>query len=171
VPAPVSARASTPLARATPIFTATPSDNADPVSFVTDPNGNPFGYGVVARGGTAMQATRPVASVPARPAAPPPEISTAHSDWTRAPRLDESDPCSGFFPRNAVADVGRVALVVVIDPGGRVTSTAIADESPPGDGFGQAARACLATKILTPALDRDGRPTHATATVRIRFSR
>jgi TonB family protein len=119
-----------------------------------------------------MQAsTRPVASVSARPAAPRPEISTARSDWTRAPRLDEPDPCSGFFPRHAVADVGRVALVVVIDSGGRVASTSVADESPPGDGFGQAARTCLGTKIFKPALDRDGRPTGATATVRIRFSR
>lgn len=172
VSAPIPARASTTLTRAAPILTAAPSPDADPVSFVTDPSGNPFGYGVVVRGGAATQVSaRPGGSVPARQAAPPQEISTAHSDWTHAPRLDEPDPCSGFFPRHAVADVGRVALVVVIDPGGRVASTSVADESPPGDGFGQAARTCLGTKIFTPALDRDGRPTGATATVRIRFSR
>jgi TonB family protein len=146
------------------------------VSFVTDPNGTTFGYGVVARGGTAMQATAapavpPAPSSPRAQPQPPEPAAVPAARWTRAPRLDEADPCRGFFPRHAVADVGRVAVEVVIEPEGRVASATVADESPPGDGFGEAARACLRTKTFSPALGPDGLPVRAKATVRIRFSR
>jgi hypothetical protein len=175
VATPNPARASTAPSRAAPILTAAPSRDEDPVSFATDPGGNAFGYGVVARDGTAMQAAAaslpPSTGLPPRPAVSPAGASTVLSDWMRAPRLDDPDPCRGFFPRHAVADVGHAALVVVIDPAGRVASTSVAEESPLGDGFGEAARTCLRTKVFTPALGRDGQPTRATATVRIRFSR
>ena len=174
-PTPAAAKAVAPVARAAPLLTAAPSPDPSPVAFVTDPDGTTFGYGVVARGGTAEQGTAvpaaPSSAPVARPAPPPAETSTPPEDWTRPPRLDETDPCSGFFPRHAAADAGRVALVVVIEPGGRVASTSVSEESPPGDGFGEAARACLKTKVFSPALGLDGKPTRATATVRIRFSR
>ena len=121
-----------------------------------------------------MQAPAAQAALPdpsSRPVAAPLSTSTPASDWTRAPRLDDSDPCRGFFPRHAVADVGRVELVVVIDADGHAVSTAVTGESPVSDGFGDAARTCLRIKAFQPALGRDGRPTRATATVRIRFTR
>jgi outer membrane biosynthesis protein TonB len=174
--APAVARASpapAPAARAAPLLTAAPSPNADPVAFVTDPSGNAFGYGVVARGGTATQASAAPAGAPegpTRPIAAAP-VSTPPSDWTRGPRLDETDPCRGFFPRHAIADVGRAALVVIIEPDGHVASATVTEESPAGDGFGEAARTCLRTKAFAPALGRQGEPTRARATVHIRFSR
>jgi TonB family protein len=172
--APAAPRAAAPAAHAAAVLTAAPSAPDTPVSFVTDPSGASFGYGVVMRGGTAEQAS----SAPGVPPAPPPrtpsapvETSAPRSDWTRAPRLDEADPCSGFFPRHALADAGKVTLAVVIEPGGHVTSASVVEEAPPRDGFGEAARTCLRTKVFAPALGRDGRPVRATATVRIRFSR
>ena len=173
-PAPAPAHAPAPAARAAPLLTAAPSPNNDPVSFVTDPNGTTFGYGVVARGNTAMQGFAPTATAapaPPRPPPPAPEASTPPSDWTRAPKLEDADPCKGFFPRHAASDSGHVALVVVIDRTGHVASATVAEESPAGDGFGEAARTCLRWKVFTPALGREGEPVRATATVRIHFSR
>jgi hypothetical protein len=181
-PPPVAAPArplapAAPAARAAAILTAAPSAPDTPVTFVTDPNGASFGYGVVMRGGTATQASsapaspRPPSTPPSRTVSAPVETMVPPSDWTRAPRLDETDPCRGFFPRHAVADASRVTLAVVIEPGGQVRSASVVEEAPPGDGFGEAARTCLHTKVFAPALGRDGRPVRATATVRIRFSR
>ncbi len=171
-----AARASSPAARAANVLTAAPAADA-PVAFVTDSNGASFGYGVVMRGGTAEQASSPSGASPAPPA-PPPRAPPAPmdapappSDWTRAPSLDEADPCRGFFPRRAVADAGKVTLALLIERGGQVKSASVVEETPPGDGFGEAARTCLRTKVFTPALGRDGRPVRALASVRIRFSR
>jgi hypothetical protein len=175
--APAAPRVAAPAARAAAVLTAAPSAPDTPVSFVTDPSGASFGYGVVMRGGTAEQASSaPVVSrapPPRAPSVPLPPVETfaPPSDWTRAPRLDEVDPCGGFFPRHALADAGKVTLAVAIEPGGRVMSASVVEEAPPGDGFGEAARTCMHTKVFAPALGRDGRPVRAIATVRIRFSR
>jgi TonB family protein len=174
--APPTPHAPAPAARAAAVLTAAPSAPDTPVSFVTDPSGASFGYGVVMRGGTAEHTSAPgaspapVAPLPRTPYAPI-DTSEPPADWTRAPRLDEADPCGGFFPRHALADTGKVTLAVVVETGGQVTSASVVAESPAGDGFGEAGRRCLRTKVFAPALGRDGRPVRATATVRIRFSR
>jgi len=52
---------------------------------------------------------------------------------------------------------------------GRVESASI--ESDPGLGFGRAALECARAMQYAPALDRDGRPTRASASIRVRFWR
>jgi hypothetical protein len=44
-------------------------------------------------------------------------------------------------------------------------------ESPKGQGFGPAARTCLASKRFTSALTHDGRATRTSTKVNVRFSR
>src|SRR5262249_35794617 len=96
---------------------------------------------------------------------------TPSSDLTRQPRLDETDPCRGFFPRGASSDVAAVTLALVIEPGGEVRSATVLEEMPSGDGFGIAARSCLLVKRFAPGLGPNGRATRAATKVRIRFSR
>jgi protein TonB len=150
------------------------ADSADPVAFFSDPNGGAYGSGVVARGGQADHGTGPTlaASVPA------PTSGRGHADGvtpaanlSRAPSLDEADACRGFFPTEATVDSAKVDLVVVVQPGGRVSSATIARESPLGEGFGQAARACLLSKRFTAGADREGRAVTASAAVRVHFTR
>jgi outer membrane biosynthesis protein TonB len=148
------------------------------VDFVTDPDGKSFGSGVVARGGTLDRGTvatnvapsRPPAVVrgPARPGA---DAVTAPENLSRAARLDEPNPCAGFYPRSASADSGQVTLSLVVRPGGRLASAAVVSETPPGEGFGAAARACLADKTFAPALDRAGNAVTAALSLRVRFTR
>jgi TonB family protein len=67
--------------------------------------------------------------------------------------------------------VAKVDLVVVVQAEGRVTRVTIARESPAGEGFGQAARACLLSKRFTPGADRAGRAVAASTAVRVHFTR
>ena len=172
-PAPPRAEA----ARAGALLTAGDATDAnDPVSFVTDPNGTSYGHGVVARGGTLDHGTgakvAPVVSV-VLPTAPRPfgdEITPA-ANLRRAPALEEADACRGFFPAGASVDMGSVDLHVVVQPTGRVLRVSVARESPEGQGFGAAARTCLASKSFSPGLGRDGSAVTSVAAVRVRFAR
>jgi TonB family protein len=162
-------------ARAGKVLTAGEADEAgDPVSFVSDPEGRTYGGGVVARGGVADRSTEAVR--PAPEPAPEPRSSqgdglTPASDLSRRPTLEGDDPCHGFFPSRADRDEGHVTLMVVVQPTGAVGSLAVLAETPRGEGFGEAARACLASRKFTPALDRGGRPTRTAMQVRIHFTR
>jgi TonB family protein len=156
-----------------------------PVRFVTDPDGGSYGSGVVARGGTA-DVGAPDAKVgglpdgtgtaPASPAktvataSPAPALATA-KDWSRAPRLGEADACKGWFPQGADEDAGEVVLQVIVKASGEVGGVTVVSESPRGQGFGAAAKSCLAAKRFEPALGKDGNAVAAAAPVRIRFSR
>ena len=95
----------------------------------------------------------------------------ASPNLSRAPSLDEPDACRGFFPAEAGFDSAKVDLVVVVQAGGRVTSATIVRESPAGEGFGAAARACLLSKRFTPGANRAGRAVTASAAVRVHFTR
>lgn len=149
------------------------------VDFTTDPHGASYGGGVVAVGGTAAFGAvgarvvpeggkTPTAPVSARPVG---DALTPASDLSRKPRLPGGDPCHGFFPRNAQDDVGDVAVMVTIGKSGRVSQTQLVSESPPGQGFGAAARTCLASQNFVPALDRAGNPAATAIRVNLRFSR
>lgn len=150
-----------------------------PVDFTTDPNGASYGGGVVAVGGTATfgaagaKVSPVVGSAPqARPTAGPVgDALTPASDLSRKPRLPGSDPCHGFFPGTANDDVGDVAVLVTIGKSGRVLQSQLVSESPRGQGFGAAARACLAGQTFVPALDRAGNSAATAVRVNIRFSR
>ena len=149
------------------------------VDFTNDPHGASYGGGVVAVGGTAafgaagarvapVGGKTPFAPASARPVG---DALTPVSDLSRKPRLPGGDPCHGFFPSAAQDDVGDVAVMVTIAKSGRVSQTQLVSESPRGQGFGAAARTCLASQAFVPALDRDGNPAATAIRVNLRFSR
>jgi len=149
------------------------ADSADPVAFFSDPNGGAYGSGVVAYGGRAAHGTGPAVG-PAVVQAPRQNTADAvmpAADLRHAPSLDDPDACRGFFPIEAAVDTAKVDLVVVVQPNGRVASVSIARESPAGEGFGAAARACLLSQRFTPGADRTGRAVTASAAVRLHFTR
>jgi hypothetical protein len=149
------------------------------VDFTNDPNAASFGGGVVAVGGTAafgaagaratsIGGTAPKAPVVARPVG---EALTPLADLSRKPQLPGSDPCRGFFPAGARDDVGDVAVLVTIGKSGHVTNTQLLSENPSLQGFGAAARTCLASRQFVPALDRAGNSAATAVRVNLRFSR
>jgi len=157
---------------------ATPAQRSDdPIDFTTDPNGASYGGGVVAVGGTAAvgaasaRATAAAGSAKAAPPRPVAEALTAASDLSRKPQLPGADPCRGFFPASARDDVGSVAVMVTIGRTGGVRSTQLLSETPIGQGFAAAARACLASQQFVPALDRAGNSAATAVRVNLRFSR
>jgi periplasmic protein TonB len=167
-------------ARAGALMTAkesAPSATKDElVDFVTDPAGSSYGSGVVARGGTADHGERGataagVGSAPVPVASPPRDGLVPASSLSRRASLRERDACAGFYPSEADADSGAVTVTVIVRPDGAVTSAAVVSESPAGQGFGKAARACLGSKRFEPALDRSGTPVLAATTVKLRFVR
>jgi len=163
-------------ARAGKVLTSGDAEEAgDPVSFVTDPEGRTYGGGVVARGGVADRSTDTVPAAPANgvegPRSPQGDALTPASDLSRRPRLEGDDPCRGFFPSRAERDEGHVTLAVVVQATGAVGSVSVLVESPSGEGFGDAARACLAAQRFVPALDRGGRAARTATQVRIHFTR
>lgn len=182
---PVAKRSAVPppqAARAGALMTAkesAPSAKKDDlVDFVTDPNGSTYGSGVVARGGTADHGAQGataagVGSAPVRPTAgPPPQDGLVPaSSLSRRASLNERDACAGFYPSEADADSGAVTLTVVVRADGAVSSSAVVSESPAGQGFGKAARACLQRKRFEPSLDRAGTPVAAATTIKLRFVR
>jgi protein TonB len=125
-----------------------PAHDDEPVTFAAEPT-----YGVR----------------PPKPTAQP--APAKNENLSRPARLDEADPCRGHFPTTARADGGTVTLAIAVDARGAVTSAAVVSESPAGEGFGAAARACLLEKRFSPARGGDGRATASSAGVRIHFSR
>jgi protein TonB len=159
---------------------AAPQQTSDePVDFISDPNGASYGGGVVAIGGRAdigKAGARPNAAargdvVEAGPKKPAGDGLVAASDLSRAPRLSERDPCRGFFPRSADSDAAQASVLVVIAKSGAVQSARVVGESPAGQGFGSAARACMLTKRFQPALDKSGQVAATSLRVNVRFSR
>ncbi|MFT3923726.1 MAG: TonB family protein [Myxococcales bacterium] len=179
-PRPVRARApSAPkeepkAASAAPLLTApeeTP-DSQEPVRFVTDPNGSAFGYGVVARGGTAKEGLGASTAKPAPVAAPVVDPNAPfRGELGRAPKLTMFDPCRGFFPERAQSDRGDAAVRVTVAADGSVRAVSVLAERPLSQGFGPAARACLLAARFEPALDTSGRAVVAVAPITVKFSR
>jgi len=157
---------------------AAPAQQAEEaVDFTTDPNGKSYGGGVVAVAGTAAfgvasaRVTRVAGNAPLAPARPVADALTPAADLSRKPQLPGSDPCHGFFPGGARDDVGSVAVMVTIGKSGRVLSTQLLSEAPAGQGFGGAARTCLASQCFVPAQDRAGNSAATAVRVNLRFSR
>jgi periplasmic protein TonB len=152
--------------------------NDELVEFVTDPAGVSYGSGVVARGGTADRGAHGAtaagvgtAPVRAAAAAPPSDGLVAPENLSRRATLNERDACAGFYPSEADADSGAVTLRVIVRADGTVTSSSVVSESPAGQGFGKAARACLQKKRFEPSLDRAGTPVAAATSLKLRFVR
>jgi protein TonB len=158
---------------------AAPPAAEEPVEFVTDPNGGSYQGSVVARGGTGSgePGARALVKGPAAPgirrAAPPRPKSdiTPPSDLSRRPTMLPGSGCGGYYPRQADADSAVVTVIAVVGASGSAERLSLSSESPSGQGFGGAARACLRQSRFSPALDKSGRPVKAVATVRVRFTR
>lgn len=183
-PTPRAAAAPPEPARAAALLTAkedpAPSPKADePVDFTNDPTLVGFGSGVVAVGGKAQNGVKGAQLSSASPSsgtrglAPRPagDALTPASDLSRKPGLAEANPCSGFFPSAAEDDVANAAVMVTIGKSGAVSNVQLLSESPANQGFGAAARTCMAAKRFSPGLDRDGKPTATAIRVNIRFTR
>jgi TonB family protein len=178
--APAASQQRSQAARAGALLTAkedhaaAPDDS--PVDFVTDPQGTSYGAGVVARGGAADFGVRGatasgVGQVPALLPVARDDGITPAANLSRAARLTEADACRGYYPSEASVDEATAVINVVVKANGDVASAAVVSESPQGQGFGRAARTCLATKRFAAAQDRRGQEVTARATIRVRFSR
>jgi hypothetical protein len=180
----VPAASPPPAARAANLVTAKEDVSSaqtpdEPVDFTTDPNGTSFGGGVVARGGTADFGVKGAVAGPARPGparAQPGATGNGNelvplANLSRKPSLGDSDPCRGFFPSSAQDDTASAGVFVVLSKAGKVTSASVVNESPAGQGFGAAARACMLSKSFVPALDRSGNPAATSLRVNVRFRR
>jgi hypothetical protein len=149
-----------------------------PVDFVTDPNGQSYGGGVVAVGGkaeiglaTAQAKGTGTSERHTQNTVGAGDGLTPLADLSQKPRLEEADPCRGYFPSNALDDVAQVSLRIIVGKTGRVSSVTLLSETPLSQGFGAAARACILTKQFTAALDRSGMPAATTTRINVRFSR
>jgi len=160
-------------ARAGALLTAqeTPDVKDDePVRFVSDPNGRGYGTGIVARGGTAEHGE----GTTLRPEPPPRAASgfrITPADQLRRQPLLLGDGCRGFFPNHARPDQGLVSVIATVQSSGALAKLDVESESPSGEGFAQAARACLAKRKFVPALDEHGEPTGARTRINLRFTR
>lgn len=179
-PKPAEAAAPPPAAKAGAVLTAAadapePEPAAEPFDFTSDPSSTVYGAGVVAVGGSATFGARgaqaggrgsaPVTSAPVG------DGLTAATDLSEMPRLRDSDPCRGHFPRDAPSDVATATVRVVIGKRGKVTSASLVSEAPSGQGFGAAARTCMLGQVFDPALDREGRPAATALNVNVKFKR
>jgi outer membrane biosynthesis protein TonB len=157
----------------------TPSPAHDePVDFTNDPGALGFGSGVVAIGGKAdvgvkQAALSPTPGIGTSGAVKGPvgDALTPVSDLSRKPSLGENDPCRGYFPSGASDDVANASVMVTIGKSGAVSSVRLLAESPPKQGFGAAARTCMASKRFSPGLTHDGKPAATAIRVNIRFTR
>jgi protein TonB len=150
----------------------------EPVDFTNDPSALGFGSGIVALGGKAEVGVAhalpgPRASTGSGGTAPHPsgEALTPASDLSQKPSLGESDPCRGYFPATASDDVATAAVLVTIAKSGAVSGVQLLAESPPKQGFGAAAKTCMASKRFSPGLDRNGNTARTAIRVNVRFVR
>jgi protein TonB len=165
-------------AEAGKVLTTDPDPN-EPVDLTGDGfvsgTGDRFAGGVTAANGTSKGAVRDIRAKPegVGKAPPGPVSSAAGSNLTRAaaPMGGSWNDCG--FPAEADIegiDSAVVQLTVTVGPDGRAKSVTILRD--PGNGFGQATRACAFRKQFASALDRGGNPiTMSTAPFVVRFTR
>ncbi|MCP3144854.1 TonB family protein [Pyxidicoccus xibeiensis] len=142
---------------------------AEPLDFtgfdIATGNAPRYAGGVTASKGTSTQAVHGPADV----AGEAEGEGTSRARPVQLPARNWSCP----WPREADAlrvDEQTVVLRVVVDTGGRVTSSELVSD--PGHGFGAAALECARNARFDPALDRGGQPYVATSPpIRVRFKR
>lgn len=160
-------------ARAGALMTATETPEAkndEPVRFVSDPDGRGYGTGIVARGGSAEHGENStLRHVPPPRAASGFRITPA-DQLQRQPVL-LGDSCRGYFPDRARPDQGLVSIIATVQGSGAIARLEIESETPAGEGFAIAARACLARRRFVPALDEHGEATGARTRINLRFTR
>ncbi len=147
-----------------------------PADFTMVQGNDVYAGGITSSTGTA---TAPVTAQPRVAAAIGPatggggEGSGAPSapDLSKAARPVGSDwDCSSMFPSGANVDTATVVIIARVKRDGAPESITVVTD--PGQGFGNAARACAMRQRYAPAEDRDGRPVvSSTAPFRVRFTR
>ena len=85
--------------------------------------------------------------------------------------LATRDPCAGYFPGAAAAKRGQVQLAIDVDAEGHARAREILLESPRGQGFEGAAKACALQLHFAPALDAYGHPVSGRARIALRFEK
>lgn len=160
-----------------------PTGDKDVPTFVTDPNGQEYGSGVVAKGGTADVGKAGAAAsgvpngtgtgTPAKgpPAPPPAPTVVAAADLSRKPALPNANACQGYFPNDADDNEATVVVSVVVKADGSASSVSLVSEDPRGQGFGAAAKKCLSAQRLSPGLDKSGTAVASPMQFRIHFTR
>jgi len=166
-PPPVAAQAGKVLAAA--------SDDG-PAEFTMVQGNGIYAGGITSANGTGTSA---VNAQPRVAAAVGPQTSGGGSGSGAPTGPDRSKParpvgsdwdCSSMFPATATVDTATVVVVVRVRvDGGPEKITIVSD---PGQGFGNAARACAMRQRYAAAEDHDGRSIAAsTAPFRVRFTR
>jgi protein TonB len=167
------------LAQAAKVLTQepTPEEPVDMTNTIVQGNADSFAGGMTASNGTntnAVHALPPPGGVAggtgsvAAPPAPPPGpdrsrklVLTSGGSWDNCPFPPEAD--------TAQIDDAWVTLQVEVGPDGRPSAVRVTAD--PGNGFGREARRFALNKHYQPALDHDGNPTSATASIRVHFER
>lgn len=137
-------------------------------SFVTG-GGDSYAGGVTDGRGTAKTA---VYDAGARGAGSAPVEKPKAVDLSRPPKLAGDARWQCPFPLeadDAGIDHAVVTLRVEVGADGGVQRVTLTSD--PGSGFGREARRCASSKRWAAALDREGRPISAVATVNVRFDR
>jgi protein TonB len=150
--------------------TETPNDPRQRDAIVTQAGPGASGSGVVAARGTASIGA-PGAVAGGKIGGTGIGAGAGGPDLSRAPTIIDPDPCRGFFPDAAEDDSALVDIDVAVDGDGRVRTASVLGESPPGQGFGSAARRCFSSMRVRPALDRAGREVAGRMRLRFRFTR
>jgi periplasmic protein TonB len=179
-PSPMKEAPAAAPAEAGKLLTAEPDPN-EPLDltdqgFVSGP-GDRYAGGLTSRTGTSKTA---VPTIQTRPAGVVGGTGKAENVGAGLPdKSRPAKPASGGewsdcgFPPEADAEqinLGKVTLVVIVDPAGRPTSARAVTDT--GYGFGKRAERCAMRKVYDPALDKLGRPiSGATVPFTVRFSR
>jgi protein TonB len=98
------------------------------------------------------------AAVPDKPSFPPGLMAVGN-------------PCRGFYPAAADVDHGEVRVVVRVGRDGTTRGSDVVEEVPSRQGFGPAARACVARLRFRPARDAGGDAIPGQALLALSFDR
>lgn len=101
----------------------------------------------------------------------PGPAATKPGPATDRPHMTSKPACTFPNPNDAVDDEALVLLRVDVDESGNIKSVVTECEIPAGQGFGEAARTCIAAQSFEPAHGADGRVKAGSGRFFIRFSR
>lgn len=88
-----------------------------------------------------------------------------------SPALRGADPCAGYFPDEADVNAGMVTVDLVVEADGRVSDARVIGERPAGQGFAEAARACMLRTRLEPGRQNGRLPVRTSVRMKIDFIR
>ena len=86
-------------------------------------------------------------------------------DWLKKPTIDE---LLAVFPTKADGRAGKATIVCILKTDGLLRACKVAEESPPGYGFGEAALLLTPSFLMKPAM-RDGQPVEDEVSIPVNF--